>query len=240
MIIKKEGLTYKGTRIMVGEDAKYKRYKLNQCIETLEKRGFEEIMMPIIQFGETFKGKVGSENNNLMFTFKDRADRNLALPPEYTAIVQQLAKTTFKQDKDVKLFYIGECFRGENPQFGRYRQFTQLGVEILNPSSDNTTYLIKLAKTLMACFYCPGSVEDFLKISESITLNKEATRGLDYYVDPTTKLPLGKGFEMNSSLLGTASQVCGGGTYDGGQGFALGIDRLLLLKEKTNEILSTP
>jgi histidyl-tRNA synthetase len=41
-----------------------------------------------------------------------------ALAPEYTAIVQDLAKTYFKPYKNVKLFYVQECFRGEKPQAG--------------------------------------------------------------------------------------------------------------------------
>ena len=47
-------------------------------------------------------------------------------------------------------------------------------------------------------------------------------RGLDYYTG-------GKGFEIACPALGAQKQVCGGGSYDGGIGFALGIDRLLIL-----------
>ena len=85
---------YKGTRILLGNE---KRDLINSMIDVLKKEGFVEIQIPIIQHQELFKGKVGEENNNLMYNFKDRGDRDLCLAPEYTAVVQQLAKTTFNK-----------------------------------------------------------------------------------------------------------------------------------------------
>ena len=197
---------YKGTRILLGND---KRNILNDMIGFLKNEGFNEIQLPIIQNQEIFKHKVGEENNNLMFNFTDRGDRLLCLAPEYTAVIQELSKTVFKNEKDVKLFYIAECFRGEKPQAGRYRQFTQLGVEILNPTKDH-----KLPK--LAYFLIENHIEN------EINLNTDVSRGLDYYKD-------GQGFEITCEDLGSSKQICGGGEYDGGIGFAIGIDRLINL-----------
>jgi histidyl-tRNA synthetase len=172
-------------------------------------KGYQEISIPVIQMQETFKNKVGAENNNLMYNFTDRGNRNLCLAPEYTAVIQKLSNKQFKFTKDVKLFYIQECFRGENPQAGRYRQFTQFGVEILNPKKDYLEELIDIAIELIKCF----EITDFI-------VNKDVTRGLDYYKE-------GKGFEIVYNKLGSSKQICGGGEYDGGVGFALGIDRLI-------------
>jgi len=203
--------TYKGTRILFGETAKSKRSLLNKMIEILESYGYQEIMIPVIQKMETFQSKVGDENRNMMFNFKDRGNRDLCLSPEYTAIVQQLASDRMKFDKDVKMFYIGECFRGERPQAGRWRQFTQFGVEVLNPTKDYTDEMVEIAKKLIEL------------VTKNYELNLEATRGLDYYKG-------GKGFEIACPELGAAKQICGGGSYDGGVGFAIGVDRLLLCK----------
>lgn len=198
---------YKGTRILIGNE---KRKILNTMSEYLiEFKDYQEIIIPTIQMRETFAGKVGEENNNLMFNFTDRGERELCLAPEYTAVIQKLANTTFKQQKDVKLFYIQECFRGEKPQAGRYRQFTQFGVEIINPSKDYLEDLILTASDLIKCF----GIKDF-------EINKNAVRGLDYYKE-------GKGFEISYDKLGSSKQICGGGEYDGGVGFAIGVDRLL-------------
>jgi histidyl-tRNA synthetase len=201
--------TYKGTRILFAETAKSKRVLLNDMIEILESYGYQEIMIPIIQKQETFELKVGDENQNMMYNFKDRGNRDLCLSPEYTAIVQQLASNRMKFDKDVKMFYIGECFRGENTQYGRWRQFTQFGVEVLNPSKDYSDEMVEIATKLIQL------------VTKNYELNTEATRGLDYYDG-------GKGFEIACPELGAAKQICGGGSYKGGVGFAIGVDRLLL------------
>lgn len=198
---------YKGTRILLGDD---KRNMINKMIDTLKSQAFIEIQIPIIQFQETFKNKVGEENNNQMYNFKDKGNRDLCLAPEYTAIIQELSKTIFKQQKDIKIFYVVECFRGEKPQAGRYRQFTQLGVEIINPSQNFNEYLKDLSIKLLEGI--PGVFE----------LNSNVTRGLNYYKE-------GKGFEITCDKLGSSKQICGGGEYDGGVGFALGIDRIINL-----------
>jgi histidyl-tRNA synthetase len=202
--------TYKGTRILFAETAKKKRKLLNDMIDILESYGYQEIMFPIIQKEESFKSKVGEENQNMMFNFKDRGNRDLCLAPEYTALVQQASKERFKYTKDVKMFYIGECFRGESPQAGRYRQFTQFGVEVINPSKDYSDEMLEIAKKLIEL--CTFNYE----------VNTEATRGLDYYKN-------GTGFEIACPDLGSSKQVCGGGSYEGGIGFAVGIDRIILV-----------
>jgi histidyl-tRNA synthetase len=187
---------YKGTRIVLGNE---KREMINAMIDILKLQGFKEISIPIIQAQETFKGKVGEENNNLMYNFKDRGDRDLCLAPEYTAVIQKLSNTTFKMEKDVKLFYVQECFRGEKPQAGRYRQFTQLGVEIINPSfsDEYVDYLSGLAMDML---------NETSKKRFELTLGVK--RGLDYYKE-------GKGFEIACEALGSSKQVCGGGNYPG-------------------------
>jgi histidyl-tRNA synthetase len=195
---------YKGTRILLGNE---KRKRINRMIDFLIDNDFQEIQIPIIQHQEIFQNKVGQENNNLMFNFTDRGNRNLCLAPEYTAVVQELSKTVFKDQKDVKLFYIQECFRGEKPQLGRYRQFTQLGVEILNPTQDWSKELIRITHNLIN--YRP---------KYKLILNN--VRGLDYY----------KNFTFEIQHKESKLSICGGGSYENGIGFAIGIDRLLTLK----------
>jgi len=58
------------------------------------------------------------------------------------------------------------------------------------------------------------------QVRTDIEVNVDVTRGLDYYKG-------GKGFEITCQALGSSKQICGGGEYNGGIGFAIGIDRLL-------------
>ena len=209
--------TYKGTRILLGNE---KRQLINKMTNLLVSQGYTEISLPIINFRSTFpEEEIGKENLSLMFEFKDRKSRDLCLAPEYTAIMMKLAKTDFLGQKDVKLFYVQECFRGEKPQAGRYRQFTQLGVEILNPTQDYNFVLSELACDLI--LDCIGL--DNFDVSR-FDVDLKTKRGLGYYKD-------GQGFEISCPELRAQKQVCGGGEYDGGVGFAIGIDRLLLLNK---------
>jgi histidyl-tRNA synthetase len=143
-----------------------------------------------------------------MYVFKDRGERDLCLRPEGTATCQLLARKTFRGQQK-KLWYVERCWRYEQPQAGRYREFTQFGVEILNPCKDYRDDVVNMATEMVSSF------------TSDYTVNVSASRGLAYYV--------GEGFEISCPNLGAQKQVCGGGTYAEGIGFALGIDRMMLL-----------
>ena len=173
--------TYKGTRILLGNE---KRELINKMITILQKENFTEISLPVIQYSKYFDSKVGEENNNMMYNFKDRGNRDLCLAPEYTAIVQELSKTVFKDKKDLLVYYVQECFRGEKPQAGRYRQFTQLGVEVINPTVDYLQEGYNLQHLAMKLL-----TNNFTENDGRFEVNNNVTRGLDYYEQ-------GKGFEI--------------------------------------------
>ena len=144
-----------------------------------------------------------------MYTFPDKKDRLLCLRPEGTATCQILAETVLKSERDVRLFYLATCWRYERPQAGRYREFLQFGVEILNPRKDVREELVELATSMVGMF------------TDKFEVNKAAKRGLAYYVED--------GFEISCPALGAQKQVCGGGSYKQGCGFAFGVDRLMLV-----------
>jgi histidyl-tRNA synthetase len=199
----------KGTRIIVGEQAKQRRKVLNQMIEVVEDEGFSEIILPSVEKTEIYVDKAGKEILNQMYTFEDKGGRDLCLRPEGTATVQLVANKYYPQEKDVKLWYFEKCWRYERPQKGRYREFFQFGVEWLNPSRDVTEDLIKLAETMIG------------KVTTNYEVSRTVKRGLDYYVED--------GFEISVPTLGAQKQVLGGGTYKEGIGFGIGFDRLLLV-----------
>jgi histidyl-tRNA synthetase len=98
--------------------------------------GFGEIRLPVFEPTELFARAVGGETDIVskeMYSFEDRDETSVSLRPEATASVcrayiehgmQQLAQP-------VKLYYMGPMFRRERPQKGRYRQFHQIGAEVL-------------------------------------------------------------------------------------------------------------
>jgi histidyl-tRNA synthetase len=121
--------------------------------------GFGEIRTPVFETTELFVRGVGEETDVVskeMYTWEDRARaasekaQQLTLRPENTAgvvrayIEHKLGDTGQLQ----KLFYIGPQFRRERPQRGRYRQFWQIGAEVLGPVSSGAESAIRDAEVL--------------------------------------------------------------------------------------------
>jgi len=102
-------------------------------------RGFKEIQMPIFEDLELFTKKSGPGVVEELYAFKDKGDRDIALRPEMTAQVMRFYVSDMaSMPKPLKLFYFGPCFRYENPQSGRYREFFQFGAEIIGSNTPET------------------------------------------------------------------------------------------------------
>ncbi len=94
--------------------------------------GYEEIQTPTFETLELFTMKSGEEIVEEIYEFKDKSDRELALRPEITASVMRYYSNELRASpKPLKLFYFGNCFRYEQPQKGRYREFWQFGTEVI-------------------------------------------------------------------------------------------------------------
>ena len=117
--------------------------------EAFRRYGFREIRTPILEKTELFARGVGEATDIVhkeMYTFKDRdrIDRegeSLTLRPENTAsVVRAYIQHKMFADKSpgelTKLYYVGPMFRRERPAAGRFRQFYQIGVEVLGSSDD--------------------------------------------------------------------------------------------------------
>lgn len=101
-----------------------------------ELSGFDYIETPIFEDTALFVRGVGQSTdvvNKEMYTFDDRAGRSLSLRPEGTAGVLRamLENRLDKGPLPAKVWYTGPNFRYEQPQSGRYRQHTQVGVETI-------------------------------------------------------------------------------------------------------------
>lgn len=201
----------RGTRILFGDEVRYRYTLLNKMIATVESYGFQGIQLPSVEPSEIYVDKAGSEVLNQMWVFQDKKGRNVCLRPEATATVQLIANHFWQAKKEIRVWYFEKCWRYEKPQRGRYREFWQFGCEVINPSTDLIKEeLIDISKEL-----CELQTKD-------ITIDYSVTRGLGYYTD--------KGFELRCKQLGAQEQICGGGAYDRGIGFAIGFDRLMLCK----------
>jgi histidyl-tRNA synthetase len=97
---------------------------------------YSEVRTPIFEEAQLFVRSVGEASDIVrkeMFAFEDKGGRELALRPEGTAGVVRsyVEHGLYKQAQPLKLFYVGPMFRYEQQQKGRYRQHTQIGVEVI-------------------------------------------------------------------------------------------------------------
>ena len=101
---------------------------------------YSEIRTPIFEEARLFARTAGEGSDIVvqkeMFTFLDKGGREMALRPEGTpgAVRAYIEHNLYKLAQPIKLFYVGPMFRQERQQRGRYRQHTQIGVEVLGTS----------------------------------------------------------------------------------------------------------
>jgi histidyl-tRNA synthetase len=141
--------TVRGTRDILPDDMPLWHRVEAVTREAFRRYGFYEIRTPIFEKTELFARGVGEATDIVhkeMYTFVDRARQDsegesLTLRPENTAsVVRAYIQHKIFADKSpgelTKLYYIGPMFRRERPQAGRYRQFYQIGVEVMGSSDD--------------------------------------------------------------------------------------------------------
>ena len=133
----------KGTLDLYGLEAKTYEYVINYMSSFLNIYNYNYVKIPTFEASELYRRGVGESSdivNKEMYDFTDKSDRIMTLRPEFTAGVVRMFLENKLYSKEVnKFYYYGSAFRYERPQSGRYREFTQFGVEafgIKNPYFD--------------------------------------------------------------------------------------------------------
>lgn len=149
----------RGTRDLLPPETALWNHVEATARSVFSRHGFGEIRTPIFEDTALFARGVGEETDIVskeMYTWEDRAraqsekPQSLTLRPENTAgvvrayIEHKLGETGLLQ----KLFYIGPQFRRERPQKGRYRQFWQIGAEVIGPQSAGSESPLRDAEVL--------------------------------------------------------------------------------------------
>jgi len=129
----------RGTRALEGENATKYLEITNIFHNVAQKYNFRYIKLPTIEKEELFTTSVGEDSELVtkqMYTFPDKKNRNLVLRPEGTAgVVRYHLENKITDMK--KYYYSEQMFRYERPQKGRYREFHQVGAEILGYDTDS-------------------------------------------------------------------------------------------------------
>jgi histidyl-tRNA synthetase len=180
----------RGTRDIVGEEAELYEYLFKEFRETARKFGFEPIITPTIEHFALFEAKSGEEIKRSMYVFEDKAGRLLALRPEVTAsVVRAYLQQLRARPKPIRLYYIAQCFRYEEPQYARYREFWQGGLEVIGDPDVNADVLAAYAassfleKVGVKHFYEVGNVAIYRAFMSKLGLSEELQDHILHLID---------------------------------------------------------
>lgn len=128
----------RGTRDLIGEDFRRHAHVIDTARRVAATYGFDEWATPIFEDTRVFSRTLGDTSDVVtkeMYSFNDRGGDSITLRPEGTAgVCRALVTGGLTQSLPQKVFYAGPMFRYERPQKGRYRQFHQIGCELIGPS----------------------------------------------------------------------------------------------------------
>jgi histidyl-tRNA synthetase len=183
---KKQFQAVKGTRDLLPPDTSLWDHVDRTAHEVFATFGFGEIRVPILEPTELFARAVGGETDIVakeMFTFAPspsgaagaaEAEENetISLRPEATASVCRayIEHSMQQLPQPVKLYYRGPMFRRERPQKGRYRQFYQIGAEVLggNDAPAIDAEVIEMVMTFFDKLELPGLELDLNSIGHNV------------------------------------------------------------------------
>jgi len=131
-----EGLsTVRGMRDLFGDELNRIEYIRQVFEKNAQLFGYSKIELPVVEYFKLFEVKSGEEIRESMYVFLDKAGRELALRPEITpSIVRTYIEHFLHFPKPIRLYYYGTVYRYDEPQYGRYREFRQAGVEMIGSS----------------------------------------------------------------------------------------------------------
>ena len=178
MTERKQFRAIKGTRDILPPDSTLWNWFEQSARDVFESYNFREIRLPIFEETSLFARSVGGETDIVskeMYSFPDRSTSSdatadagdlISLRPEATASTMRayIEHGMHALPGNVKLYYMGPMFRRERPQKGRYRQFYQIGAEVLG-QSDAPAIDAEVIEMLMTLFSRVGLTRTTLYIN---------------------------------------------------------------------------
>jgi len=132
----REARTLSGFRDILPDNASIKESMLNNIKEVFKSFGFVPIETPHLEYAEVLIGKGSEEIQKELYRFRDHGDRDVALRFDQTVPLARFV-TQHKHTISIpfKRYAIGNVFRGERAQAGRYREFTQCDFDFIGTDS---------------------------------------------------------------------------------------------------------
>jgi len=130
-----EAQRLKGFRDLMPTAMFVRRHVMDTLRSIFELHGFAPLETPALEYAATLEGKYG-EDERLMYKFEDLGKRRVGMRFDFTVpLARVVAMHLNELQFPWKRYQMGPVWRGENPQFGRYREFYQCDIDIVGSSS---------------------------------------------------------------------------------------------------------
>src|SRR3989338_6880660 len=129
--------TPKGTRDFLPKEMERRRDVFSKMVKVFKRYGFEEVSTPAFEDFDLLAKKAGPDIEKELYVFEDKAGRKLGLRFDLTVPIARLVANDTSSAKPTKFFTIGNMWRYDQPQSGRWREFWQADIEIIgSPTED--------------------------------------------------------------------------------------------------------
>lgn len=193
--VKREPQAPKGTRDILGDDYYSFQGFFEKAQEVAEYYGFKPIETPILEHEDIFRTSIGEGTDIIdkeMYTLKTKGGDQLALRPEHTAGTMRayIENGMLALPQPVLLYHSGPVFRHDNPQKGRYRQFTQFDVDAFGSEKSIVDALvIRTIYTILEEAGAPNLSVDINSIGDKECRSKYVRELTTYYKKHQKDLP---------------------------------------------------
>src|SRR5256885_14558806 len=131
----------KGAKLYLPDEAGQKRHVEETLLTVFRRWGYREIVTPAYEYFDVVSQGTDQELQERMFKMVDReSGRLLALRADVTPQIARIVATRMREEPTLlRLGYLTNVFRYDEPHVGRYREFYQAGVELVglpNPEGD--------------------------------------------------------------------------------------------------------
>lgn len=163
--------TLKGFRDFLPDSMRVRNYVINVFKQVFESFGFQPIETPTLEYASTLTGKYGDEADRLIYTFKDKGDRQVGLRYDLTVPISKVLTIYQNQiNLPLKRYQVQPVWRADKPQKGRYREFVQCDIDTFGTTSPTAD--AEIIAILYTCLSKLGFSQFTININSRLVLNK--------------------------------------------------------------------
>ena len=162
----------RGTRDFLPEDAQAFRLITEKIREIFQQYGYGEVITPAFEDFDLLAKKAGQEIENEMYVFTDKSQRKLGLRFDFTVPLCRVVSSNPSLPKPLKLYAIGNAWRYDRPQKGRWREFWQAGLELIGSSSLEAD--VEIIRIVSDCLKAVGISSFYFRINSRKIIDKKA------------------------------------------------------------------